>query len=62
MSDIRNARNALVKRILEGDGKAPLSTRRAAFDDSDLAEPIGGPVDKVVTDKRHPIGDFVYAI
>lgn len=48
MLDIRNARNALVKRILEGDGKAPLSIRRAAFDDSDLAGPIGGLVDKVV--------------
>jgi len=39
MSDIRLARKALVRRILEGDGKASRSERRAAFDNSGLAEP-----------------------
>jgi hypothetical protein len=47
MSDIRKARNALVKRILEGDGKAPPCERRAAFNNSDLAEPTATLVDKV---------------
>jgi hypothetical protein len=44
MSDIRRARKALVRRILEGDGKASPSERRAAFNLSGLAGPL---VDKV---------------
>ena len=47
MSDIRQARNALRNRILEGDGKAAPSERRAAFNNSGLAEPLGALVDKV---------------
>jgi hypothetical protein len=47
MSNISDARNALVKRILEGDGKATSSERRAAFNNSDLAGPAGTLVDKV---------------
>ena len=47
MSDIRQARIALTSRILEGDGKASLSERRAAFNNSGLGEPIGALVDKV---------------
>ena len=47
MSDIRQARNALTKRILEGDGKASLSERRSAFDNGGLAEPFRALVDKV---------------
>jgi len=47
MSDIRQARKALTSRILEGDGKAPPSERRAAFNNGGLAEPIGAFVDKV---------------
>ena len=34
MSDIRQARKALIKRILEGDGRASQNDRRAAFDNS----------------------------
>jgi alkylhydroperoxidase family enzyme len=48
MSDIRQARKALVSRILEGDGKASSSERKAAFNNSDLAAPLGVLVDKVV--------------
>ena len=40
MSDIRQARKALARRILEGDGKASPSERRAAFNNSGLAEPL----------------------
>jgi alkylhydroperoxidase family enzyme len=47
MPDIRQARTALVKRILEGAGKASPSERRAAFNNSSLSEPLGGLVDKV---------------
>jgi hypothetical protein len=47
MSDIRKARKALASRILEGDGKASPSERRAAFNNSGLAEPAGTLVDKV---------------
>jgi alkylhydroperoxidase family enzyme len=47
MSDIRQARKTLATRILEGDGKASPSERRAAFNNSYLAEPVGALVDKV---------------
>jgi hypothetical protein len=42
MSDIGQARTALVRRILEGDGKTSPSERRAAFNNTGLAEPLGG--------------------
>ena len=47
MSDIGEARKALVRRILEGAGEASPSERRAAFQNSGLAEPLGALVDKV---------------
>ena len=47
MSDIRQARTALTNRILEGPGKASLSDRRAAFNNSGLAESVATLVDKV---------------
>ena len=47
MSDIRRAQKALVRRVLEGDGKASPSERRAAFNNTGLAEPLGTLVDKV---------------
>jgi hypothetical protein len=47
MSDIRQAQKALVRRILEGDGKASPSQRRAAFNNSGIAEPLRTLVDKV---------------
>src|SRR5436309_7107046 len=47
MSDIRQARKALTSRILEGDGKASPSERRAAFNNCGLGELPGGLVDKV---------------
>jgi len=47
MSDIRQARKALTSRILEGDGKTSPSERKAAFNNSGLAEPLGALVDKV---------------
>jgi hypothetical protein len=47
MSDIASAREALTTRILDGDGKASTSERRAAFNNSGLAEPLRSLVDKV---------------
>src|SRR5258708_4284160 len=47
MSDIRPAQKALVRRILEGVGKASTSERNAAFNGSGLREPINTLVDKV---------------
>jgi predicted TIM-barrel enzyme len=48
MSDIRRAHKALIGRILEGDGIASHVLRRAAFDNTRLAEPLRTLVDKVV--------------
>lgn len=47
MSDITQARRALVARILEGDGRASHAQRRAAFDNAGLAEPLTVLIDKV---------------
>jgi hypothetical protein len=47
MSEIRQARKALTSRILEGDGKALASERRAAFNNCGLAKPADTLVDKV---------------
>jgi alkylhydroperoxidase family enzyme len=47
MADITQAQKALVRRILEGAGKATASKRRAAFNNSGLAEPLGALADKV---------------
>lgn len=47
MSDIGEARRALVRRILDGGGKASSSDRRAAFNLIGLAGPPGTLVGKV---------------
>jgi alkylhydroperoxidase family enzyme len=47
MPDIRQARKALLSRILEGDGRASHSERRAAFNNSGLAAPLSALADKV---------------
>jgi len=47
LSEIRQARKALLARILEGEGKASVAQRRAAFDNAGLAEPLSTLVDKV---------------
>jgi hypothetical protein len=47
VSDIEQARKALVRRILEGRGEASPSERRAAFNNSGLAEPLSALTDKV---------------
>ena len=47
MSDIREARNALLQRILEGAGDASSSDRQAAFVMNGLREPLRPLIDKV---------------
>jgi alkylhydroperoxidase family enzyme len=47
MSDITQARKELVARILEGDGAASYTQRRAAFDNAGLDEPLSMLIDKV---------------
>ena len=47
MSDIEQARQALLKRILEGPAQASVSERRAAFDNCDVARPLDALVYKV---------------
>ena len=47
MSDVREARKALVRRILEGEGKTSPSERRAAFNNSVPTGPVGALVEKV---------------
>jgi hypothetical protein len=47
MANIEEARKALARRILEGDGTASSSQRRAAFNNSGLAGPLRTLVDKV---------------
>ena len=49
MADINRARTALVRRILEGEGRAPAVQRRAAFNNAGLAEPVRTLIDKVAT-------------
>jgi hypothetical protein len=47
MADITQARQAVVARILEGDGRASHRQRRAAFDNAGLPEPLSTLVAKV---------------
>ena len=48
MTDITKARKALITRILEGDGKASLAQRLAAFDHTGFSEPMNTLIDKVI--------------
>jgi len=47
MSDIRQARRAVLARILDGDGRASHVQRRTAFNNTGLAEPLSTLIDKV---------------
>ena len=56
MSDITQARRALVARILEGDGRASHAERRAAFENAGLNEPLSTLVDRVAN-QAHRVTD-----
>jgi alkylhydroperoxidase family enzyme len=51
MEGRRTAHQAVVTRVLEGDGKASRAERRAAFDDATFTEPLRGLISKVA---KHP--------
>ena len=48
MADVTRHREAVVKRVLEGKGVASPEQRRAAFDNTGVAEPARALIDKVV--------------
>lgn len=56
MSDITRARQAVIARILAGDGTASHAQRRGAFDNAGLSEPLRTLIDKVAT-RAHTITD-----
>ncbi|HEX4353083.1 MAG TPA: hypothetical protein VHZ95_09220 [Polyangiales bacterium] len=56
MSNIRNAREALIARLLQGDGRASQAVRQAAFMNAELGEPLGALVQNVAQD-AHSISD-----
>jgi len=58
MWDIGRKQKALVRRILEGDGNASQSDRRAAFNNTGLAEPVHGEFLKLgeMKDLRRLVG------
>jgi hypothetical protein len=50
VSDIKQARTALIARILEGAGSASNTQRRAAFNNAGVAEPFSRLNDKIAND------------
>ena len=62
MSDIREVRKALVRRILEGAGKASPSDRRAAFNLIGLAGSPAVLVDKVARNAASILDEDIAAI
>jgi hypothetical protein len=61
MSDIREARKALVTRVLEGRGEASPAQRRAAFDNAETAEPARTLIQKVALYAHRVTDDDVAA-
>jgi alkylhydroperoxidase family enzyme len=51
MQEKRTAHQAVVTRVLAGDGRASRADRRAAFDNTTLTEPLHGLISKVA---QHP--------
>jgi hypothetical protein len=61
MSDISQARRALVARVLTGDGSASHAERRAAFDDTGLTGPLRTLVEKVAKHAYRTTDDDIAA-
>jgi hypothetical protein len=62
MADIREARKAIVARILEGEGKASREQRKAAFDNAGLSEPLRTLIEKVAKSARTVTDQDVAAV
>ncbi len=58
----RQAHQAVVTRVLEGDGKASHAQRRAAFDNAGLAEPLKTLVNKVAQSAYKITDDDITAV
>lgn len=62
MADITEAREALVARVLEGEGRASREQRRAAFDNAGLSEPLRTLLEKVAQSARTVTDQDVAAV
>jgi hypothetical protein len=58
----RTAHQALVTRILEGDGRAAHAERRVAFENAGLAEPLGTLIDKVARQPTRVTDEDIAAV
>jgi hypothetical protein len=61
MSEIETARQALAVRLLDGEGRAAATVRRAAFENRGLPEPLGVLAEKVARDARQVSGEDIAA-
>lgn len=59
MSNIEPARQALLRTVLEGEWKTSLLDRRAAFNNSVLADPVRRLVNKVAGDARGTVEEDI---
>ena|SRR5882724_799640 len=62
MSDTRQARHALLTRILDAEGQASRAQRRAAFENVGLSEPLSTLVHKAATQAHQITDDDVAAL
>jgi hypothetical protein len=62
MSNITEARRALVTRILDGEGKTPHPQRRTAFDHTAVTEPLRTLLDKVTKHAHQVTDDDIAAV
>jgi len=58
----RTAHRTLVTRVLEGDGRASRASRRAAFENAGLAEPLRSLIDKVAREPTRVTNEDVAAV
>jgi alkylhydroperoxidase family enzyme len=62
MEEKRAAHQAVVTRVLEGDGRASRAERRAAFDNTTLTEPLHGLISKVAEHPTQVTDDDIAAV
>ena len=58
----RTAHQALVTRVLEGDGRSARAERRAAFENAGLAEPLATLIDKVARQPTQVTDEDIAAV
>ena len=58
----RTAHKAVVTRVLEGDGRASRTERRAAFENAGLAEPLRTLIDKVARQPTRVTDEDIAAV